>query len=399
MPLSTVPEVAEAAAVPVADHVGGRVVEMYVCLYPGIKASSVIEAKVNEAIETDIGEIGRPENIWIVPDLPRSRSGEIVRGVVAAVSNFADVGDTTMLVNPESVEAIRERVQGRRRAKTRFSTTRALNEEGSRDMSLHDVYSNAWVKKRGLGPGWIVNLEPNFNLELGAVGILDGQYFSRETTLKLRKVTGLKLDNDQRREETPWQFNSNNRIQVGVSASEETSDAVKAAGEANWNVSVNFGKTAGVSIHGAAMWWNEYADLGIVRTEIIKAAREERLHKGESIVVAQQLTGPGVVFLAEGKTASLTAAASVKVAPGAIPPVSSFSGKLSVTASSNGAQFQSFTDKSVLAARLLYLGKRGWLWSRRFEVFGTDAESMDKAEMRLMQPREGNGEYDYFALL
>jgi hypothetical protein len=266
-------------------------------------------------------------------------------------------------------------------------------------MSLHDVYARAWVKKRGLGPGWIVNLEPTYNLKLGTVGIVDGQYFGRETTLKRRGVTGLKPDGDQRRDDTPWQFNSNDKIHVAVSASGGTSGVAKAAGEANWNVTVSFGKTAGASIHGAAMWWNEYADLGIVRTEILKAAREERLHKGESIVVAQQLTGPGVVFLAEGKEASLTAAASVKVAAGTTPPVSSFSGKLSVTASSNGAQFQSFADESVLAARLLYLGERGWLWWRRFEVFGTDAESMDRAEMRLMQPREGDGEYDYFALL
>jgi hypothetical protein len=116
----TVPEVAEAAAVPVVDDVRGRVVEMYVCLYPGIKASSVIEAKVNEAIETDIGKIGRPKNIWIVPDLPRTRSGDIVRGVVAAVSNFADVGDITMLVNPEVVESIRHHVQGRKISKDRI---------------------------------------------------------------------------------------------------------------------------------------------------------------------------------------------------------------------------------------------------------------------------------------
>jgi acetyl-CoA synthetase len=102
------------------DDVRGRVVEMYVCLYPGIKASSVIEAKVNEAIETDIGKIGRPKNIWIVPDLPRTRSGDIVRGVVAAVSNFADVGDITMLVNPEVVESIRHHVQGRKISKDRI---------------------------------------------------------------------------------------------------------------------------------------------------------------------------------------------------------------------------------------------------------------------------------------
>lgn len=269
-------------------------------------------------------------------------------------------------------------------------------------MSLHEVYARAWVKKRGLGPGWIVNLEPTYNLDLGAVGIVDGHYFSKETSLEQRGITGLKLDPNQRRDPTPWQFNSNDQIQVDLSTVAATSGAAKAAGKANCNVKVSFGETAGASIHGTAMWWNEYADLGLVRASIVAAAREERLHKGESIVVAQQLTGPGVVFTAEGSKASLTATASMKLAPGMTPPVSSLAATLNLKKSSGGAQFQSFANGSVLAARLLYLGMRGWLWWRRFEVFGTgadDANSMDKAEKLLMQPREGNGEYEYFALL
>jgi len=106
-----VPEIAEAAAVPVIDDIRGRVVEMYVSLKPGIEASPVIEAKVKEAIETDIGKIARPRNIWIVPDMPKTRSGKIMRRVIAATSNFADVGDITTLANPEVVEKIRHQVQ------------------------------------------------------------------------------------------------------------------------------------------------------------------------------------------------------------------------------------------------------------------------------------------------
>jgi acetyl-CoA synthetase len=106
-----VPEIAEAAAVPVIDDIRGRVVEMYVSLKPGYTAGPVIEAKVREAIETDIGKIARPKNIWIVPDMPKTRSGKIMRRVIAATSNFADVGDITTLANPEVVEKIRQQVQ------------------------------------------------------------------------------------------------------------------------------------------------------------------------------------------------------------------------------------------------------------------------------------------------
>ena len=107
-----VEEVAEAAAVPVIDDVRGRMVEMYVSLKPGVTASpEEIEAKVKQAIETDIGKIARPKNIWIVPDMPKTRSGKIMRRVIAATSNFADVGDITTLANPEVVELIKHHVQ------------------------------------------------------------------------------------------------------------------------------------------------------------------------------------------------------------------------------------------------------------------------------------------------
>jgi acetyl-CoA synthetase len=106
-----VEEIAEAAAVPVIDDVRGRAVEMYVALKPGYTASPEIEAKVRKAIETDIGKIARPANIWIVPDMPKTRSGKIMRRVIAATSNFADVGDITTLANPEVVDQIRHQVQ------------------------------------------------------------------------------------------------------------------------------------------------------------------------------------------------------------------------------------------------------------------------------------------------
>jgi acetyl-CoA synthetase len=107
----TVPEVAEAAAVPVIDDIRGRVVEMYISLKPGHEASDDMAGKVTGAIEVEIGKIARPKNVWVVPDMPKTRSGKIMRRVIAAVSNFADIGDVTTLANPEVVEGIRHQVQ------------------------------------------------------------------------------------------------------------------------------------------------------------------------------------------------------------------------------------------------------------------------------------------------
>jgi acetyl-CoA synthetase len=113
----TVDEVAEAAAVPVIDDIRGRAVEVYVSLKPGFEPGKEMEAKVTKAIETEIGKIARPKNVWIVADMPKTRSGKIMRRVIASVSNFADVGDVTTLANPEVVDGIRHQVQSEKVAR------------------------------------------------------------------------------------------------------------------------------------------------------------------------------------------------------------------------------------------------------------------------------------------
>ncbi len=121
-----VEEVAEAAAVPVIDDVRGRAVEMYVSLKPGFDSTGV-DRKVSLMIERDIGKIARPKNVWIVADMPKTRSGKIMRRVIASISNFADVGDVTTLANPEIVEAIRQKVQSEKMA--RGDEPRELSEQ------------------------------------------------------------------------------------------------------------------------------------------------------------------------------------------------------------------------------------------------------------------------------
>ena len=105
-------EVAEAAVVPVADEIKGKVPDMYVALKPGYEASKEIGDKVKRVIATELGPISRPKNVYIVPDMPKTRSGKIMRRVLAAISNYQDYGDITTLANPDVVEMIRKMVQG-----------------------------------------------------------------------------------------------------------------------------------------------------------------------------------------------------------------------------------------------------------------------------------------------
>ena len=107
-----VPSIAEAAVVPVADDARGRVPEVYVALKPGIVPSDAIEKAVIRELENLIGKIARPKSVRIVSDMPKTRSGKIMRRVLAAISNRLPVGDVTTLANPEVVEQIRIMVQG-----------------------------------------------------------------------------------------------------------------------------------------------------------------------------------------------------------------------------------------------------------------------------------------------
>jgi acetyl-CoA synthetase len=49
--------------------------------------------------------------VWIVADMPKTRSGKIMRRVIAGISNFTSPGDITTLANPEVVEGIKHQVQ------------------------------------------------------------------------------------------------------------------------------------------------------------------------------------------------------------------------------------------------------------------------------------------------
>jgi acetyl-CoA synthetase len=103
-----VSEVVEAAVVPVADEIKGKVPDLYVSLKPGLAASPEIANKVSASVVSEIGAIARPRHVIIVPDMPKTRSGKIMRRVLAAISSGEDPGDVSTLANPEVVDAIKK---------------------------------------------------------------------------------------------------------------------------------------------------------------------------------------------------------------------------------------------------------------------------------------------------
>ncbi|PIE72868.1 MAG: acetyl-coenzyme A synthetase, partial [Deltaproteobacteria bacterium] len=110
----TVKEVAEAAVVPVNSEIKGKEPEIYVSIKPGYESvpEAEIQQKVADAINSEIGKIARCRNVWIVPDMPKTRSGKIMRRILASISNEGDVGNVMTLANPEIVQTIKKTVIG-----------------------------------------------------------------------------------------------------------------------------------------------------------------------------------------------------------------------------------------------------------------------------------------------
>jgi acetyl-CoA synthetase len=130
-----VEEVAEAAAVPVVDETRGQVVEMYISLKPDVEGGDDVAQKVSTQIEKDIGKIAKPKNVWVVADMPKTRSGKIMRRVIASISNFTDVGDVSTLANPDIVDDIREQVQSAK--KEREDVPKDLSEKEKEEIASY----------------------------------------------------------------------------------------------------------------------------------------------------------------------------------------------------------------------------------------------------------------------
>jgi len=102
--------VAEAAVVARQDDQKGEVPDAYVTLRDGVDPSESVREGVVAAVESAIGPFARPANVYFVDELPKTRSGKIMRRLLADVSNGAELGNTTTLRDPSVPERIREQV-------------------------------------------------------------------------------------------------------------------------------------------------------------------------------------------------------------------------------------------------------------------------------------------------
>lgn len=101
------PAVAEAAVVGSKDDTTGQAIVGYVILIGGNEASAELTEEIRQHVATKLGAICRPKAVFIVPDLPKTRSGKIMRRLLRDVAEGRDLGDTTTLADVAVVDAIR----------------------------------------------------------------------------------------------------------------------------------------------------------------------------------------------------------------------------------------------------------------------------------------------------
>jgi acetyl-CoA synthetase len=100
--------VAEAAVVGASDEATGQGICAFVILESHAKDSGDEMVEVlREQVAKEIGKIARPREIHVVPELPKTRSGKIMRRLLRDVAEGRELGDTSTLVDPSVFEAIR----------------------------------------------------------------------------------------------------------------------------------------------------------------------------------------------------------------------------------------------------------------------------------------------------
>jgi acetyl-CoA synthetase len=102
------PSVAEAAVVGATDETTGQAIIGYVILRGGFDSTDELRQEIRAHVATKLGPIARPRAVFLVPDLPKTRSGKIMRRLLRDVAEGRDLGDTTTLADSSVVSAIQE---------------------------------------------------------------------------------------------------------------------------------------------------------------------------------------------------------------------------------------------------------------------------------------------------
>jgi len=105
------PAVAEAAVVGASDEMTGQAVAAFVILREGADTSGDIITALRNHVAKEIGPIAKPKSIMLVKELPKTRSGKIMRRLLRDVAEKREVGDVTTLADSTVMDFIKTNLQ------------------------------------------------------------------------------------------------------------------------------------------------------------------------------------------------------------------------------------------------------------------------------------------------
>jgi len=105
------PRVAEAAVVGRPHEIKGQAVAAFVTLKEGVSGGEAMVAELREHVGKKIGSIAKPDDIIFTADLPKTRSGKIMRRLLRDIAEGKALGDTTTLADPAVVARLKEQYQ------------------------------------------------------------------------------------------------------------------------------------------------------------------------------------------------------------------------------------------------------------------------------------------------
>ncbi|WP_077614769.1 acetate--CoA ligase [Caenibacillus caldisaponilyticus] len=102
------PAVAEAAVIGRSDEIKGQAITAFVTLKEGYEGSDELVAELKQTVVEEIGKIARPEEIIFTAELPKTRSGKIMRRLLRDIAEGRVLGDTTTLADPSVIEELKK---------------------------------------------------------------------------------------------------------------------------------------------------------------------------------------------------------------------------------------------------------------------------------------------------
>ena len=104
--------VAEAAVVGKSHEIKGQCIDAFVTLKSGVADSPELREELRQHVATKIGALARPEEIYFSAELPKTRSGKIMRRLLRDIAEGRALGDVTTLADPAVVEELKNQYEG-----------------------------------------------------------------------------------------------------------------------------------------------------------------------------------------------------------------------------------------------------------------------------------------------